>query len=72
MSTARIGILMLGMAVIFVFGTWGWTAAISAVRGNPDAGPVLVALTVYGIAFGFLAVGFAFPYFVLRFRNDEW
>ena len=72
MSAIRIGILIAGMAVILVLGTWGWIAAINAVNGNPEAGPVLVALAGYGIAFGLLMVGFGFPYLVMRFRNDDW
>ena len=71
MSATRIGILLLGLAVILVLGTWGWTAAINAVNSKGDAGPVLVALTVYGIAFAFLLVGIGFPYIVLKFHNDE-
>ena len=72
MSTKRIVILLLGMAAILVLGTWGWTEALSAVSSNPEAHPVVVALAGYGIAFGFLMVGFGFPYLVMRFRNDDW
>ena len=72
MSFPRIVILVLGMAVILVLGTWGWTAAINAVNEMAKPDPVIIALTVYGIAFGFLIAGIGFPYLVMRIGNDDW
>ena len=72
MSAARIGILMLGMAVILILGTWGWTEAANAVNDADKAHPAIVALVVYGIGILFLAAGFLFPYAVLRIGNDDW
>lgn len=72
MSATRIGILLLGMAVIIVLGTWGWTEAANAVNDAGKAHPAIVALVVYGIGILVLIVGFLFPYAVLRIGNDEW
>ena len=67
MSTARIVILFLGMVVILLLGTWGWAEALNAVKDNPESGPIIEALAVYGIAFGFLIISIGFPYLVLRY-----
>ena len=67
MSTARIVILFLGMVAILLLGTWGWSEALNAVNNNPDSGPVLEALAVYGIAICLLIVSIGFPYLVLRY-----
>ena len=72
MSARRIGILLLGMAVILILGTWGWTTAANAVNDAGEVHPAVAALVVYGIGVLVLIVGFLFPYAVLRIGNDEW
>lgn len=67
MGIARIVILLLGMVVILLLGTWGWSEALNAVKDNPESGPVLEALAVYGIATVFLIISIGFPYLVLRY-----
>ena len=67
MSTARIVILFLGMVVILLLGTWGWSEALNAVKDNPESRPILEALAVYGIAIAFLIISIGFPYLVLRY-----
>ena len=67
MSFPRIVILVLGMAVILVLGTWGWAGALNAVKDNPESRPILEALVVYGIAIAFLITSIGFPYLVLRY-----
>ncbi len=72
MSGTRIGILLLGMAVIIILGTWGWTEAANAVNDAGNVHPAIAGLVVYGIGILFLAAGFLFPYAVLRIGNDDW
>ena len=72
MSAARIGILLLGLALILVLGTWGWTAVANAVNDADKTHPAIAALVVYGIGILFLIAGFLFPYAVLRIGNDDW
>ena len=72
MSAARIGILLLGMAVIIILGTWGWTEVANAVNDAGNVHPAVAALVVYGIGILGLIVGFLFPYAVLRIRNNDW
>ena len=72
MSAARIGILLLGMAVIIILGTWGWTEVANAVNDAGNVHPAVAALVVYGIGILVLIVGFLFPYAVLRIRNNDW
>jgi hypothetical protein len=69
---ARYGILLMGMAALLVFGTWGWTYAANAVNDASVYNALHAALVVYGIAFGILILGGAFAYFVFTFfRSDE-
>ncbi len=70
MSATRIGILLLGLVTMLVFGTWGWTELANAVY-RADSNDIVVALTVYGVAFLILAVGSGFTFLVLWFRNSD-
>lgn len=72
MTGTRIGILIVGMAVILILGTWGWTEAANAVNRTDEIAPALAVLVVYGIGGLFLVAGFLFPYAVLRIGNDDW
>jgi hypothetical protein len=69
MSATRIGIIAFGLVAMLILGTWGWTELANAVY-RADANDVVVALTVYGVAFLVLAVGAMFTFFVLWFRNN--
>ena len=67
MSAKRIVILLLGAAAILALGTWGWAEALNAVNSDPESGPLIEALAVYGIAVCFLIFSIGFPYLVLRY-----
>jgi uncharacterized membrane protein YidH (DUF202 family) len=62
----RIGVLLVGMAVLLGVGTWGWTEAANAVLGADRFKPMLAVLVVYGVAFLILIIGTGFTYMVFK------
>lgn len=70
MSATRIGILLLGLVMMFIFGTWGWAELVNAAY-RAEVHDVVMVLAVYGVAGLAFAVVAGFTFAVLSFRNDD-
>ena len=70
MNSTRIGIFLMGLAIMPVLGTWGWNELANAVY-RAWANEVAVALTAYGVPILTMGVGGSFAFFVFWFRSDD-